>query len=85
MGVTDEQIRALTFYERSPLFNDREKAVILHAERLTRGSAAVRDATVQDLRKHFSDDQIVELTLVVCTANFTNRFNDGLRLEPDLG
>jgi alkylhydroperoxidase family enzyme len=85
VGVTDEQIRALTFYERSPLFNDREKAVILHAERLTRGSAAVRDATVQELRKHFSDDQIVELTLVVCVANFTNRFNDGLRLEPDLG
>lgn len=83
--MTDEQIRALTFYERSPLFSDKEKAVILHAERLTRGSAAVRDGTIQDLRKHFSDDQLVELTLVVCMANFTNRFNDGLRLEPDIG
>ena len=59
--------------------------MILHAERLTRGSAAVRDGTIQDLRKHFSDDQIVELTLVICMANFTNRFNDGLRLEPDIG
>jgi len=28
--------------------------------------------------------QIVELTLVVC-MNFTNRFNDGLLLEPDIG
>jgi len=37
------------------------------------------------LRKHFSEDQIVELTLVICAANFTNRFNDGLRVEPDLG
>jgi len=68
-----------------PLFNDKEKAVILHAERLTRGAAAVRDGSLQDLRKHFSEDQIVELTLVICVANFTNRFNDGLRLEPDLG
>ncbi|OLC14474.1 MAG: hypothetical protein AUH29_10180 [Candidatus Rokubacteria bacterium 13_1_40CM_69_27] len=59
--------------------------MILYTERLTRGSAAVRDATVQELRKHFSDDQIVELTLVICMANFTNRFNDGLRLEPDIG
>jgi len=83
--VTDEHIRALTFYERSPLFNDQEKAVILHADRLTRGAAAVRDGTLQDLGRHFSEDQIVELTLVVCVANFTNRFNDGLRLEPDLG
>jgi alkylhydroperoxidase family enzyme len=83
--VTDEHIRALTFYERSPQFDDKEKAVLLHAERLTRGSAAVRDGTLQDLGKHFSEDQIVELTLVICIANFTNRYNDGLRVPPDIG
>jgi len=27
----------------------------------------------------------VELALVICMANFTNRFNNGLRIEPDLG
>ncbi len=85
MGVTDEQIRALSFYERSAAFDEVEKAVILHADRLTRGAVAVRDGTLQDLRRHFSQDQIVELTLVVCAANFTNRVNDGLRVEPDLG
>ena len=85
MGVTDDQIRALTFYERSPLFDEREKAVILYAERLTRGAAALRDDSLQELRKHFGEEQIVELTLVICAANFTNRFNDGLRVEPDLG
>ncbi len=37
MGVTDEQIRALTFYQRSPLFDDREKAVILYADRVHDG------------------------------------------------
>jgi len=83
--VTDEQIRALTFYDRSPLFNDREKAVILYAERLTRGASALRDRALEELKKHFNEEQIVELTLVVCAANFTNRFNDGLRVEPDLG
>lgn len=85
MGVTDEQIRALTFYERSTAFDPKDKAVILYAERLTRGAAAVRDGALQELRAHFSEDQLVELTLVVCMANFTNRFNDGLRIEPDLG
>jgi len=83
--VTDEQIRALTFYERSPLFDEREKAVILYAERLTRGASAMRDRALEELRKHFSEEQIVELVLVICAANFTNRFNDGLRVEPDLG
>jgi alkylhydroperoxidase family enzyme len=38
------------------------------------------------LSKKFSHEgQIVELTLVICAANFTNRFNDALRAVPDLG
>jgi len=37
------------------------------------------------LRKHYDEGQIVELTLVICAANFTNRFNDALQNLPDLG
>ena len=83
--MTDEQIRALTFYQRSPLFDDREKAVILYADRVTRSAAVIRDAALEDLRKHVNEEQIGELTLVVAIANFTNRFNDALRIPPDLG
>jgi alkylhydroperoxidase family enzyme len=75
----------LQFYERSPLFNEKDKAAILHVERVTRGAAAIRDGSLQELRKHFDEGQIVELTLVTCVANFTNRFNDALRAVPDLG
>jgi alkylhydroperoxidase family enzyme len=85
VGITDEQIRALPFYQRSTAFDAKEKATLLHAERLTRGAAGVREATLAELRQHFTEDQIVELTLVVCVANFTNRFNDGLQLQPDIG
>jgi alkylhydroperoxidase family enzyme len=85
VGVTDEHIRALAFYERSELFDEREKAVIGFADQVTRAAATVRDETLQALARHFSEEQIVELTLVVAVANFTNRFNDGLRVEPDLG
>ena len=85
MGVTDEQIQALTFYRHSKLFNDKEKAVILHAERMTRGAAAMREGSLEELSKHFTPEQIVELTLVVCAANFTNRFNDAMQAEADLG
>ena len=35
------------------------------------------------LFEHFTNEQIVELTLVVAIANFTNRFNNGLSLEPE--
>jgi alkylhydroperoxidase family enzyme len=34
----------------------------------------------------FNDEgQIVELTLNICLANFTNRFNDALQYLPDMG
>ena len=84
-GITEQQIQALDFYQRSPLFDAKEKATLLYAERVTRGAAALREGTLEELRKHFTEEQIVELTMVVCTANFTNRFNDAMQLQPDLG
>jgi uncharacterized peroxidase-related enzyme len=85
-GITSEQIEALTFYERSPFFDEKDKAVLLYAERMTRAAGAgLRDMAVGELKRHFTEDQIVELALVTCMANFTNRFNNGLRIEPDLG
>jgi uncharacterized peroxidase-related enzyme len=84
-GVTEEQIKALAFFHRSPAFDAKEKAVILYAERVTRGASAIRPAALNELKQYFSDDQIVELTLAVSVANFTNRFNDALLNTPDIG
>lgn len=67
------------------MFDEKDKAVILYAERVTRGASAIREGSLSDLRKFFDEGQIVELTLVICAANFTNRFNDALRAVPDLG
>jgi uncharacterized peroxidase-related enzyme len=84
-GVTPEQVAALPFYSRSPLFDEKEKATILYADRVTRGASGIREPELQELAKFYDEGQIVELTLAVCMANFTNRFNDALRNIPDLG
>jgi uncharacterized peroxidase-related enzyme len=84
-GVTDDQIKALAFFHRSPVFDAKEKAVILYAERVTRGASAIRPAALHDLKQYFNDDEIVELTLAIAVANFTNRFNDALLNVPDIG
>ena len=75
----------MPFFQRSQAFDAKEKATLLYAQRVTRSAASIREGTLEDLKKHYSEDQIVELTLVICIANFTNRFNDALQLEPDLG
>jgi uncharacterized peroxidase-related enzyme len=84
-GVTDEQINALGFFHRSPAFDAQEKAVMLYAERVTRGASGIRPAALDELKQYFNDDQIVELTLAIAVANFTNRFNDAMLNTPDIG
>src|SRR5262249_6034503 len=85
-GVTPEQIEALTFYERSPHFDEKDKVVLLYTERMTRAAGAgLRDVAVGGVKRHFTGDQIGELGLGLCLASFTNRFNNGLRLQPELG
>jgi uncharacterized peroxidase-related enzyme len=84
-GVSEDQIKALAFFHRSPLFDAKEKAVILYAERVTRGASGIRPPALEELKQYFNDDQIVELTLATAIANFTNRFNDALLNIPDIG
>jgi uncharacterized peroxidase-related enzyme len=85
IGVTAQEIQALPFYERSNLFNEKDKAVIHFADQVTRGASSVRPAHLAELRRHFSEEQIVELAAVIGVANFTNRINDALLASPDLG
>jgi len=84
-GVTDEQIKALAFPLRSDSFDAKEKATLLYAERVTRGASGIREGAINELKQYYNDDQIVELTLTICIANFTNRFNDALLTLPDIG
>jgi uncharacterized peroxidase-related enzyme len=74
-GLTDAEIHEILTENNQP-FSPKEQAALRYARDLTRTADAedTRDA-VHEL---FSPEQLVELTLVVCMANFTNRFNNGL-------
>lgn len=52
-----------------------------YAEKLTRAAKNVADADIAALKKHFSDEQIVDIHLLVGVINLTNRFTDPLGLE----
>jgi len=79
-GITDEELTALQTGQ-DHTFSSQERAAILYARELTRTADAreTRDA----LEEHHSSDQVVEITLIVALANFTNRFNNGLKLKPE--
>ena len=77
---SNEEIRALET-EQLQDFSEPERAAIRYARELTEAASA--PTAGQGLFQHFNDEQIVEITLVVAMANFTNRFNNGLALEPE--
>ena len=83
--MTEEQIKALRFYQRSEAFDEKERATIRFADIVTRGATAVDADVLEYVGKYYSEDEIVELTMVIALANLANRINDTLQIEPDLG
>jgi alkylhydroperoxidase family enzyme len=83
--VTEEQIKALRFYQRSEAFDEKERATIRFADIVTRGATAVDADVLEYVGKYYSEDEIVELTMVIALANLSNRINDTLQIEPDMG
>ena len=79
-GITEDEIRALQL-EQNTGFSPQERAVIQYARELTR--TATGEEGRDQLADHFTDEQIVEITMVIAMANFTNRFNNGLGLQPE--
>jgi alkylhydroperoxidase family enzyme len=78
--VPKEKLDALPQYETSSLFDEVERLVIRYAEQMTT-RVQVDSALVEQLKKHLSPQQLVQLTLSIAAANFTNRFNEALGAE----
>lgn len=63
-GITEALVGALADYEAGP-FSDREKAALRYAEQMFHDHHAVDDARWADLRAHFGDDEIFELSWAI--------------------
>ena len=65
-------------------FSEKEKAALAYTEKLTRAPHDITDADFSELKKHFSDPEVVDLHLLVGLANLTNRFTDPFALELEM-
>jgi alkylhydroperoxidase family enzyme len=65
----------------SPLYSDRERAALAWTEALTAmAEGHAPDAAFADVRRQFSDPELVQLTLTIAIVNAWNRVATGLRL-----
>ena len=76
-----EKLAEVASWRDSKLFSPAERMALEYAERITYTDRKVDDAFFAELRKHFSEPQIVELTAAVALENFRSKFNPTLGVE----
>ncbi len=82
-GETEQRLYALNAWRETPFFTDRERAALEWTESLTLVSQThVPDEVYDEVRKHFSDVEIVNLSMAVATINAWNRISVSLRAVP---
>ncbi|MFC1491951.1 carboxymuconolactone decarboxylase family protein [Nitrospinota bacterium] len=81
-GITDEQLEAIASddYMESPHLSPRERAAVLWAEHFTRNTIRERPDVFEEARKHFSDAELVELSLMSGKQGSSNRLMDSFQI-----
>jgi alkylhydroperoxidase family enzyme len=79
-GLTLEECNALADWRASPFFSASERAVLAYADTMTR-DITVPDAVFAEVKRHFDDRQIVELTVLIGTYNMNARVLQALELD----
>jgi AhpD family alkylhydroperoxidase len=81
-GNSEEKLTKLAEFRSTDLFSDREKSALNYAEVITKTDYQVSELDQQWLRKHFNDDEIVELTAIISFQNMSSKFNAALDVQP---
>jgi uncharacterized peroxidase-related enzyme len=75
-GVEDKKLAAVWEYATSPLYSAAERVTLDFAIAAASLPNAVTDEMFAELRKHWTEGQIVEIVFVIAQFGFLNRWND---------
>jgi uncharacterized peroxidase-related enzyme len=79
-GLTAEDWAALRMGNYSR-YSEKERTALTYVEKLTRAPHEIKETDFDELKKHFSESEIVDLHMLTGLANLTNRVTDPLGLE----
>jgi len=81
-GLSAEQIAALGKWEGSELFSPAQRAALAWTDAMTR-QIDVPDALHDELKRHFNDQAVTEITVLAGAYNMHTRVARALRIEPE--
>jgi AhpD family alkylhydroperoxidase len=77
-GLDVERLKEIDDYATSPQYNDDERAAIAYADAMSTDPHTITDEQVDDLRRRFGDDGVVELTYQIGVENMRSRMYSAL-------
>jgi 4-carboxymuconolactone decarboxylase len=81
-GLTPDQVNALADWQPSTLFSAQQRALLAYVDAMTR-DIEVPEAVFQEVRKHFTERQTVELTMLIGAYNMLTRFLQALKVDAE--
>ena len=82
-GESEQRLYGLDAWRESPYYTERERAALAWAEAVTRiPDGQVPDEVFEEAHRHFSDEELANLTLGVVAINCWNRLNIAFRTTP---
>lgn len=77
-AVSAEKLADLPRFAESAHYSPREKAALRYAETVTHTGRQVDEELRTELRSHFQDQEIIELTALIAFQNLSSKFNSAL-------
>jgi alkylhydroperoxidase family enzyme len=81
-GLTPAQVTALANWQTSDLFSASQRALLAYTDAMTR-NIDVAEEIFAELRRHFSERQAVELSMLIGAYNMLTRFLKALKVDPE--
>lgn len=79
-GETEQRLYVLSAWREAPFYSDRERAALAWAEAVTEIACGdVSDAVYDEVRGHFNEKELVDLTLAIVAINGWNRLSVSFR------
>src|SRR5215218_1902879 len=82
-GESEQRLFLLDAWRECPFYSERERAALAWTEAVTLvAETRVPDAVYEEVRRQFSDDELLAVTMAVIAINAWNRLNIALRTVP---
>jgi AhpD family alkylhydroperoxidase len=85
-GESEERLYLLNAWHEAPCYTPRERAALAWTEAVTLVSEThIPDDVFEEAKQHFTETELVNLTMAVIAINSWNRMAIAFRAQPQLG